>query len=604
MKNLDYGIIGNCTSAALISKTGSIEWLCLPDFDSSSEFAKILDRKKGGEFGFQVSENYTITQFYHPYTNILKTRFECGPDIFEVIDFMPMFRNENGDIYNPPEIIRYIHVISGSPSFRVIYEPRLNYAISDIQTDIDQRYIKSYTLNGTYESIYLYTDLAFEKILDREKIKLDGDHFFMVSYNEKLELPTLASINLNLQRTEVYWLNWVDKGMGFGKYRDEVVRSALVLRLLTFSETGAIIAAVTTSIPETIGEVRNWDYRFCWIRDSGMIVRILRKLGYQQESADFLNFVSSIIPTKDEKLQIMYGIRGEKELTENTLDHLSGYQNSTPVRIGNAAYTQRQHDIVGVLMDVIYQEFENYDVSSQRSENLWTIVRSIMMKLKSHWMEPDKGIWEIRNEEQHFVFSKVLAWTGADRGIKIARLLGMDKYLKPWSALRDAIRKDVLENGWDEELQAFTQYYGSRNMDAANLLIEHYGFIEANDPKYISTVLKTREELMRDGLMYRYINEDDFGIPSSSFTICTFWMIQSLYKIGEKAEAKKMFDHVLSCSNYLGLFSEDIDFKTKRLLGNFPQGYSHLALIETALLMDIEKPKRVTDTVSNILATS
>jgi alpha,alpha-trehalase len=604
MNNLNYGIVGNCSSAALISETGTVEWLCLPDFDSSSEFAKILDREKGGEFGFQVSEGTSIKQFYHPYTNILKTRFEKGKDIFEVIDFMPRFRYENGDIYNPPELIRYIHLISGKPSFRVIYDPKLNYAISDIRTDIDEYYIKSYTLNGTYESIYLYSNLPGDKIVNREEITIEEDHFFLVSYNEKLKHPNLATINLNLQRTEVYWLNWVEKGMGFDRYRKEAIRSALVLRLLTFSETGAIIAAVTTSLPETIGEVRNWDYRFCWIRDSAMIVRILRKLGYQQESEDFLNFIISITPTKDEKLQIMYGIRGEKELTEYTLDHLSGYMNSRPVRIGNAAYTQRQHDIVGVLMDVIYQEFENYDVSSQRSETLWTIVRSVMMKIRKHWMEPDKGIWEIRNEEQHFVFSKVLAWTGADRGVKIARLLGMDKYLEPWSELKDTIRENVLNNGWDEELNAFTQYYGSKNMDAANLLMEHYGFIEANDPRYISTVLRIKEELLRDGLMYRYINEDDFGLPSSSFTICTFWMIQSLYKIGEREEAKKMFDNVLSYSNSLGLFSEDIDFTSKRLLGNFPQGYSHLALIETALLMDIEKPERFEDVAISVLSTS
>jgi alpha,alpha-trehalase len=604
MDNLNYGIVGNCSSAALISDTATIEWLCLPDFDSSSEFAKILDPEKGGEFGFRVKEGTDISQYYHPYTNILKTRFEDGENKFEVIDFMPRFRNENGEIYNPPELIRYIHLISGKPSYSVIYDPKLNYGGSKIKTDIDRHYIKSYTLNGTYESIYLYSDLPKTKIVNQEEITIEGDHFFLLSYNEKLQKPTLATINLNLQRTEVYWLNWVEKGMGFARYRMEVIRSALVLRLLTFSETGAIIAAVTTSLPETIGEVRNWDYRFCWIRDSAMIVRILRKLGYRKESEDFLNFIISITPTKDEKLQIMYGIRGEKELTEYTLDHLCGYMNSRPVRIGNAAYTQRQHDIVGVLMDVIYQEFENYEVSLQRGETLWTIVRSMMRKIRIHWMEPDKGIWEIRNEEQHFVFSKVLTWTGADRGVKIARLLGKEKYLEPWSELRDTIRDDVIKNGWNEELQAFTQYYGSRNMDAANLLIEHYGFIEANDPKYISTVLRIKKELLRNGLMYRYINEDDFGHPSSSFTICTFWMIQSLFKIGEKEEAKILFDRLLSYSNSVGLFSEDIDFTSKRLLGNFPQGYSHLALIETALLMDVEKPESFEDTAISVLSTS
>jgi len=604
MDNLDYGVVGNCVSAALISKTGSIEWLCFPDFDSSSEFAKILDQQKGGEFGFLVDDDYVISQKYHPYTNILKTRFERGSDKFEIIDFMPRFTYDNGDTYSPPEIIRYIHVISGKPTFKVKYDPKLNYAISDVKTEIEDDYIKSYTLNGTYESVYLYTDLPYQKIKNQEDITITNDHFFLLSYNEKITKPVLADVNLNLQRTEVYWLNWVEKGLGFGKYRDEVIRSALVLRLLTYSNTGAVIAAVTTSLPETIGEVRNWDYRFCWIRDSGMIVRIFRRLGYTKEAEEFLNFIIGIIPTKDEKLQIMYGIRGEKELTEYTLDHFSGYCNSKPVRIGNAAYTQRQHDIVGVLMDVIYQDFENFKITTGRSEDLWTIVRSVMRKISLHWEEPDKGIWEIRNEEKHFVFSKVLVWVGADRGVKIAQLLGKDRYVEPWSELRDRIKEDIMKNGWNEEVKAFTQHYGSKNMDAANLLMEHYGFIEADNPKYVSTVLKTKEELLKDRLMYRYINEDDFGLPSSSFTICTFWMIQSLYKIGEEKEARKIFDHVLTCSNYLGLFSEDIDFKTKRLLGNFPQGYSHLALIETALLMDIEKPKQYKGLAAYILSSS
>jgi len=601
MDNLDYGVIGNCTSAALISKTGTIEWLCLPDFDSSSEFASILDDEKGGEFGFEVDKSYSISQKYHPNTNILKTRFDNGIDKFEVIDFMPRFRTEDGDYYNAPEVIRYLHVIAGKPSFGIHYDPKLNYAISDIQTDLEKEYIKSYTLNGTYESIYLYTDLPFEKVISGEKITVDDDHFFLLSYNEKIHPPSIADVNHHMQRTEVYWLNWVEKGIGFNRYRDEIVRSALILRLLTYSKTGSVIAAVTTSLPETIGEVRNWDYRFCWIRDSGMIVRILRKLGYTNESEHFLNFIISLVPTKDEKLQIMYGIRGERQLTEQQLDHLKGYKNSKPVRIGNAAYIQRQHDIVGVLMDVIYQDFQNFKVSNERSEDLWTIVRSAMRKIELHWEKPDKGIWEIRGEEQHFIFSKVLVWVGADRGIKIAGLLGRNKYIQPWTALRDRIRADIMKKGWNEEIQAFTQSYGSKNMDAANLLMEHYGFIEAHDPKYISTVKRTKEELLFDGLMYRYKNEDDFGLPSSSFTICTFWMIQSMYKTGEKKEARDLFSQLLGYTNHLGLLSEDIDFKTKKLLGNFPQGYSHLALIETAMLLGMEKAEDKKETAANIL---
>ncbi len=604
MDNYNYGVIGNSRTAALISDKGSIEWLCFPDFDSSSEFAKLLDIDKGGEFAVLVEEGYTITQKYHPYTNILKTRFEKKVDKFEIIDFMPLYKTDDNRIFNPPDLIRYVHLISGNPKIKIKYDPKLNYAAGETKSEIDNEYIKSYTLTETYESIFLYSNFPFEKIINGQEMQLRDDGFFYLSYNEKLKVPNLEEVNLSLQRTEVYWLDWVEKGLGFGNFREEIVRSALVLRLLTYEKTGAVIAAVTTSLPETIGEVRNWDYRFSWIRDSGMIVRVLRYIGYHKEAQDFLNFIINIIPKKDEKLQIMYGIRGEKELTEHTLDHLKGYKNSSPVRIGNAAYFQRQHDVVGVLMDVILQDFEYYKISTDRSEELWTIVRTVMHKINKHWQEADKGIWEIRGEEKHFIFSKVLTWVGADRGVKIARLLKKEKYIKPWLKLCDTIKADIMEKGWNEKVQAFTQYYGSTNMDAANLLIESYGFIDADDPKYISTVLKTKEELLNDGLMYRYKNEDDFGLPSSSFTICSFWMIQSLYKIGEKEEAIRLFNDILKHSNYLGLFSEDIDFKTKRLLGNFPQGYSHLALMETAYILNIHKPENHVPSAAYIISSS
>jgi GH15 family glucan-1,4-alpha-glucosidase len=602
MKNYDYGVIGNSRSAALVSEKGSIEWLCLPDFDSSSEFAKILDVKNGGEFGLRVDEKYSISQRYHPYTNILKTRFEHGSDKFELIDFMPIFVRENGRLYNPPDLIRYVHLISGNPKFRIKYDPRVNYAISETKSIIEQEYIKSFNLSGQYESIYLYSTLPYENILQEEEITLKQDSYLYLSYNEKLKVPTIEDVNLSMQRTEVYWLDWVEKGLGFGNWRDEIIRSALVLRLMTYVKTGAVIAAITTSLPETIGEVRNWDYRFSWIRDSGMMVRVLRYLGYVEEAHEFLNFIINTVPKKGDKMQIMYGIRGERELTEHILEHLSGYMDSKPVRIGNAAYYQRQHDIVGVLMDIILQDFENYSLSIDRSEELWTITRAIMHAIERHWHEADKGIWEIRGEEQHFIFSKVLVWAGADRGVKIAEILHKKKYIEPWSKIRDLIKEDIMENGWNEEVQAFTQSYGSKNMDAANLLIDSYGFIDPKDPKYISTVLKTRDELLHNGLMYRYKNEDDFGLPSSSFTICSFWMIQSLYKIGRKDEAIDMFNNLLNYGNHLGLFSEDIDFETKRLLGNFPQGYSHLALIETAYILNVHRPEKHKSSAAYILS--
>ncbi|MFT7248200.1 MAG: GH15 family glucan-1,4-alpha-glucosidase, partial [Arcticibacterium sp.] len=278
-----------------------------------------------------------------------------------------------------------------------------------------------------------------------------------------------------------------------------------------------------------------------------------------------------------------YGIDGQKKLTEEILEHLDGYMGSKPVRIGNAAYHQKQNDIYGILMDVLYQQYVNFNNTLFYREELWTIVKSTMVIVKNNWQKADKGIWEFRTEERHFTFSKLLCWVAIDRGVKIAELLNMEDKVNKWQSLRDEIAEDIRLNAWSEEKQAYTQSYGSPHLDASTLLMESYGFIDAKEPRFISTVLATEKDLCKDGLMYRYINNDDFGLPSSSFTICSFWFINSLFKIGKKKEAKVLFDQILSYSNHLGLFSEDIDFESKRLLGNFPQAYSHLALIETAI---------------------
>jgi GH15 family glucan-1,4-alpha-glucosidase len=363
------------------------------------------------------------------------------------------------------------------------------------------------------------------------------------------------------------------------------MRSALLLKLLSYQKSGAILAAVTTSIPETIGEERNWDYRFCWIRDASMVIKVMTKLGHFNVAHRYLNFIIDLLPDKGEKIQIMYGINGEKKLTEYELPHLSGYENSKPVRIGNAAYKQKQNDIYGILVDVIYQLIHLFTTSLEHSEELWTITRNIIKVVETNWQKPDKGIWEIRHSTKHFTFSKVLCWVAADRGIKIAELLHQKEYIQSWSRLRDRIKNDILKNAWSEKKQSFTQAYGIEDLDASALLMESFGFLDGDDPKFRSTVKAIQKELEYKGLMYRYKNHDDFGQPSSAFTICSFWLIRSLYMIGEKEEARKKFDELLKYSNHLGIFSEDLDFESKRLLGNFPQAYSHLALIDVAMLL-------------------
>ncbi|MCL6588897.1 MAG: glycoside hydrolase family 15 protein [Firmicutes bacterium] len=588
MDNLNYGVIGNCKSAALISETGCIEWLCLPDFDSPSVFAKLLDRERGGEFGIEVGPEYRVTQKYLSRTNILETTFTNGRDSFMVIDFMPRFHNERG-YHCPPDLVRYLVHLEGKPKARFIYDPHLSYAKDPTRHCIEDEYLKSYTVSGNFESVYLYSNINFSQILGREEVVIEGDLFFLLSYNEKLLEINLDRIHLLFEKTKLYWLNWVDQGAKFSRYNEEIIRSSLVLKLLTYQQSGAILAAVTTSLPESLGEVRNWDYRFCWIRDASMAIATLTALGHYSSAERFLNFIVNVIPYKDEKIQIMYGIRGEKKLVEKELPWLSGYEGSKPVRIGNAAYLQKQNDIYGVLIDVIYNYFKLFRNTLANSEELWTVVRTLVRTVNNNWMKPDNGIWEYRSQGRHFTFSKVLCWVALDRGVKIAELLGKKGAAQEWAKIRDMIRKNILKKGWDPELQSFTQSYGSKDIDAANLLMANYGFLDPLDPKYVMTVRKTREVLSKDGLMYRYRNPDDFGAPKSSFTVCTFWMIKSLFLIGEKEEAENMFRTVLSYGNHLGLFSEDIDFTTKRLLGNFPQAYSHLALIDTALTLSGEE---------------
>jgi GH15 family glucan-1,4-alpha-glucosidase len=369
----------------------------------------------------------------------------------------------------------------------------------------------------------------------------------------------------------------------YKKYNNEIARSAMTLKLLSYDKTGAVLAAATTSLPETIGEVRNWDYRFCWIRDASMVIKVMSQLGHKNIARRYLDFIINLMPDKDEKLQIMYGISGEKILTEESLDHLSGYKGSRPVRTGNAAYKQKQNDIYGILMDVIYQLLANFSNDIDNGEELWTITKGIVWVVSKHWQEPDKGIWEFRGDDQHFTFSKILCWTAVDKALKVAKLLGKTSKLARWQLLEEAIRADIMEKAWSEKAQAFTQAYNTEELDASVLLMEPYGFIDAKHPKFVSTVKAIERDLCYEGLLYRYKNKDDFGLPSSSFTICTFWFINSLYKIGEEQKAAMQFDRLLSYSNHLGLFSEDIDFESKRLLGNFPQAYSHLALIETAI---------------------
>ncbi len=589
MKNLNYGVIGNCRSAALISERGSIDWCCLPDFDSPSVFAAILDKDRGGRFALEVDETYEVKQKYFDRTNILCTEFDSAKGSFEIIDFMPFYKTGDDDYFAPAEIYRYIRHKSGSPSFRINFSPVLNYAREEVACITQDDHIKIYSRVNPTDCIFLYTSFAPEEIAGSREIFITGQQFMLLSYNQKLIEIDINRVYLEYQRTKVYWLNWTNRSKKYKKYNEEITRSLLILKIMSFQSTGAVLAALTTSIPETLGEVRNWDYRFCWLRDASMSMDTLLKMGHYHAAQKFLQYIKGIIKTKSDLFQIMYGIRGEHDLTEKDLPHLAGYENSKPVRIGNAAFKQRQNDVFGYLLNVISQYYEFFPGTLDEIEDIWEIVRNISRTVSTHWENPDKGIWEIRKEEKHFVSSKIMSWVAMDRASKIASLLNKTSYAEMWRSIATDIKSDVFMNGWNEELKTFTQSYGSRHVDASLLLMAEYGFITADDPMFVSTVHAVKKALFHNGLMYRYINPDDFGRPSSSFTICTFWLIQALFAIGEESEAEEVFINLLSYGNHLGLFSEDIDFTTKRLLGNFPQAYSHLALINTATLFSEKK---------------
>lgn len=592
MDNLNYGVIGNCCTAALISEKGSIEWLCFPNFDSPSIFAALLDREKGGTFGFEVSEDYHTIQSYVPHTNILSTTFVSEQDEFAVVDFMPCYElYDNKEYYRPAEVYRYIHWIKGRPRIKVNYHPAPDYARGKAFFNVTSRYIETYSSSNNKDRQYLYSSLPLQGIVNHQEFILEKDEFFLLSYNEKVIPVDIEREKLEYCRTLVYWLNWTDRTRKFTIYNDIIERSLLTLKMMSFYN-GAVLASLTTSLPEAVGEVRNWDYRFCWLRDASMSIETLFKIGHADAARKFMKFIQSTFVAEHDTYQIMCAIRGERKLTEVILDHLSGYKNSQPVRIGNDAYHQRQNDSFGYLMDLIYQYYRLMPGTLDEIEDMWEMVKSIMMTVVEDWRKPDKGIWEIRGEGQHFVSSKVMCWVALDRGARIARILNKYENSRRWEEEADAIKADVMRNGWKEEIQSFSQAYGNLDLDSSLLLMEPYGFIDADDIRYHKTVKAVKKSLLHKGLMYRYNTHDDFGCPSSAFTICTFWLIRALYVIGEKDEARCLFDEILQYSNHLGLFSEDIDFETKEQLGNFPQAYSHLALVNTAVLF-AEEDKRL-----------
>lgn len=589
MAGLEYGLIGNCQTAALVSKTGSIEWACMPTFESPSVFARLLDGTRGGFFAVEPVGEYTVTQqTYLRNTNILETTFEGiengQPWSFKVTDFMPRWDQGVGRTYYCPcEINRLVEVLQGTPQVIIRFDPRFNYDRGETQLGVYDPWTLL-AMQGE-ERLFLASNLPARQILDQTPVSLGEDLFFALSYQKPIPSPTLGMVQGQLQRTTTYWRRWVTHCYLPKNYQAVILRSALTLKLLYFQETGAFIAAPTTSLPEIVGGNRTWDYRFCWLRDSYFIISALLKVAHFEETEGFIAYLKGIMLQRAQYVRPMYTIQGKVVPEEITLDHLDGYYGSKPVRVGNNATTHYQNDVYGEMMLSLYPLFTDERIVRGDTEELWGIVKRWVTMCIKKFDETDNGIWEFRNYPRHYTFSKLLCWVALDRGAKIAKKIKKESTAHRWGKIARAMKREILEKAWNPDVGAFTQAYGSHHLDASTLLMGVLGFIDPADPRMRATVLLSEEKLMNKGLAFRYTNEDDFGKPENAFSICTFWLIDALILIGETDRARRYFENILGYANHLGLFSEDINPTTGEMTGNFPQGYTHVAIINTAMLL-------------------
>lgn len=586
--SLDYGIIGNCKTSALISKTGSIDWCCFPCFDNPSIFAKILDKKKGGSFDIKPVGKYKISQKYEKHTNILVTSFENKKCKFEIIDFFTFYK-VNHKKFQEDKLYRYVKVLKGKPKVKVFFNPKMDYARGKTKISIGEC---SITARNKKNFLNLHSNISFEKIVKNKPVVLEKESFFILSFNSKCESESLENLKKNLEKTRDYWHDFVRRGHWPKMYKEKVIRSALILKLLTYSKTGAVIAAATTSIPEELGSSKNWDYRYCWIRDSSFTIDAFTRICHFGEAIRYINFLKLVSKTCDFKkkcdfnLQVMYSVKGNKKLTEKKLLHLAGYKNSKPVRVGNAAYKQKQNDVIGEVINIIYDFYVYYKYFKNIDDELWSLVYHLVNHVINEWKHKDRSLWEFRKLKKHFTSSKLLSWVAMDRAIKIARYFNKKVNFSLWEKTRDEIKKSILEQGFNEKVKAFTMYYGSEDLDASVLLMLQYGFLSPTDKRIVKTVKVLERELsFKNGLMLRYKFKKT-PKKENAFLICSYWLINALYLIGEKKKAVKYFNELLNFCNHLGLYSEIVSIKTGELLGNIPQSYTHLAIINTATLLN------------------
>ncbi|MDP2341034.1 MAG: glycoside hydrolase family 15 protein [Deltaproteobacteria bacterium] len=576
-QELDHVAIGNGRGIALVAPTSDIDWLCLPRFDSPTIFARLLDEERGGTFAF-VGVDGQRKQGELGYlrnTNVSRTVFHDGDAAWEVVDFLPRIPKGLGG-HAPLEMVRLLRPLKGHPRLRVIFDPRPGYALQpptliETANGIDVRW--------TGPSFHLTTNCPVTYVLGGRDVTLTRPMWFCLSYGLPSTLDTLAAVEESLSLTIQGWRAWAKTCALPGFHDDDVLRSALCLKLHQYVDTGAIIAASTTSIPEAMGTPRTWDYRYCWLRDSAFVVEALRRLGHLNEGELFLNYLRTVVESGP--IQPLYGIDGARELEELTLEHLKGWNGNGPVRVGNAAFFQKQNDLMGeviLCLDTLLRDPRLLlDV-----ESYWPLVVRLVEESIVAAPTLDTGIWEFRSLLKSYTFSRAMCWAAINRGASLARMLGKDDLARRWGGIAETERAEVLTRGFSKELGFFTQALDGRFPDASNLLLPIIGIVDARDPRFLSTLEAYRDLLVKDGLMLRYRNEDDFGETTSAFTICSFWWAEALALAGKLDEAVEVFENVLRHQNDNGLFSEDVEPLTGRLLGNFPQAYTHVGLIHAA----------------------
>lgn len=586
---MELGIIGNCHFSALIDRYGDIGWLCWPNFDSEFIFCSLLDERKGGNFSISPPRKTQGNQKYIRNTNILKTTFENDQGKFAVVDFAPRY-HQFSRYYKPNMIIRMVKPIEGKPQCKVSFAPIKEYGKSKCETVSGSNHIQ---VTGHEKPIRLTTNAPLTYIDQGIPFLIDKTYYFVLTYGMPLEADLQYTCEDFFEKTKNYWQTWVAHSHIPNKYQNEVIRSALVLKLHQFEDTGAIIAATTTSIPEAKNTERNWDYRYCWLRDAMFSLSALQRLTHFEELEHFINYLKNLVEQSKERdffLQPVYGIDGRSKLEEKKLIFLEGYKKTKPVRVGNQAHEHLQHDVYGEMVLAIAPLFYDSRFSVKKSALPYDLLKNMILQIEKYMEAKDSGLWEFRGISQLHTFTLLMHWAGANTGYHIFEK--NDPYnLKEKTKNLEKIAREIIEKQcFDKDLNTYTQAAGKKDLDASLLMMINMGYLSPDDKRAKRLIEQIEKNLGHSsGLLHRYKAKDDFGDTENAFLICSFWLVEALAITGEKEKAEKLFEKLLSFSNHLGLYSEDLDPETNILWGNFPQTYSHVGLINAAFALSEDR---------------